>query len=152
MVDASDPRHEEQIAAVERILGSLGLSEKPRVLVFNKADRLGPGEGSALARSHRDAAAVSASTRQGLPELLLRCERLLWAEGRVALGDVAVDEAGAVADPAAAAPAGLRVPANAGSRESWTGSDDGDGAGGPVAPPADAPGPRLLPATVRRVS
>src|SRR5512133_2689773 len=74
VVDASDPRHEEQIAAVEQILGSLGLSGKRRVLVFNKSDRLAPGQGAAMAGAHRDAAAISASTREGLPELLLRCE------------------------------------------------------------------------------
>jgi GTP-binding protein HflX len=153
VADASDPRHEEQIGAVEKILGSLGLSAKRRVLVFNKSDRLAPGQGAALAGAHRDAAAVSASTREGLPELLLRCERLLWAEGRVALGDVAVDEASVgafAAEPgerSAAAPPGSpardRTPPGVEPSGAMTGDADGDRVGS---------SPRLLPAAVRRVS
>jgi GTP-binding protein HflX len=142
VVDASDPRHEEQIAAVEQILGSLGLSGKRRVLVFNKADRLGPGQAGAMARAHRDAAAVSASTRDGLPELLMRCERLLWAEGRVALGEVAEDEAHA---EERCAPVVEAAPGPDGTLGSPDGSASGPG------DPGD-PRPRLLPATVRRVS
>src|SRR5512142_541946 len=88
VVDASDPRHEEQIQAVEKILGSLGLSEKRRMVVFNKADKLAPGVAAAMVGGRRDAVAVSAATRDGLPELLVRCERLLWADGRVELGEV----------------------------------------------------------------
>jgi GTP-binding protein HflX len=91
VVDASDPRHDERIAAVDRILGGLGLAEKRRVLVMNKIDRLAPGEGEALA--HRaGAVAVSATTREGLPALLHACDRLLWAERRVPFAEV---EAGA---------------------------------------------------------
>jgi GTP-binding protein HflX len=82
VVDASDPRREEQVKAVESILGGLGLSEKRRLRVFNKADRLPPGEGAALAHQS-DGVAVSASRREGLGELLHRCDRILWAEGRV---------------------------------------------------------------------
>ena len=36
--------------------------------------------------------AISAATREGLPELLHRCDRLLWAQGRVPFAQV---EAGA---------------------------------------------------------
>ena len=43
VIDAADPRHDEQVTAVEEILGDLGLLEKRRLLVFNKADRLPPG-------------------------------------------------------------------------------------------------------------
>jgi GTP-binding protein HflX len=87
VVDASDPRHPEQIEAVEKILASLGLEKKHRLLVFNKVDRLAPGEGAALA--HREEGVpVSAATRDGLAELLHRCDRLLWADRRVAFADV----------------------------------------------------------------
>ncbi len=88
VVDAADPRREQQMASVEAILGDLGLSGKQRVLVFNKVDRLPPGEGAALAHQ-ADGVAVSAVTRAGLPDLLHRCDRLLWAEGRVPFADVA---------------------------------------------------------------
>jgi GTP-binding protein HflX len=126
VVDASDPRHDEQIAAVDGILAGLGLAEKRRVVVMNKVDRLAPGEGEALA--HRGGAvAVSAATRAGLPALLHACDRLLWAERRVPFAEV---EAGAPT-PAQPGPA--------------AGATD-------RAAPAEADPPRLLPSTLRRVS
>jgi GTP-binding protein HflX len=137
VVDASDPRHAEQVAAVDRILGELGLAEKPRVLVMNKVDRLPPGEGAALA--HREGAVgISAATREGIPDLLHACDRLLWAGGRVAFAEV---EAGAP-------PPGEAPPPPSGAAES------------PSVTPPPAPGaapdepepPRLLPAALRRVS
>jgi GTP-binding protein HflX len=129
VVDASDPRHEEQIEAVEAILRELGLGEKPRVLVMNKVDRLPAGEGEALAH-RRDAAAISAATREGIPALLHACDRLLFAEGRVAFSDL---EAGAP-PPAEAAAAGP-APAE------------------PAPAPDGGPAPaRLFPAALRRVS
>jgi GTP-binding protein HflX len=104
VVDAADPRRDQQVAAVEAILSQLGLGEKRRLLVYNKVDRLPPGEGAGLAHQ-ADGVAVSAATRLGIPELLHRCDRLLWAEGRVPFADVEagaahrvverVDEAGA---------------------------------------------------------
>jgi GTP-binding protein HflX len=97
VVDASDPRHGEQIEAVEGILADLGLAEKRRVLVFNKADRLAPGEAARIAHGH-DGVALSAATREGVADLLHRCDRLLWAGRRVGL-----DEVEASADDARAA-------------------------------------------------
>jgi GTP-binding protein HflX len=87
VVDAADPRRDQQIRAVEQILGDLGLSGKRRLVVYNKADRLPPGEAAALAHQ-ADGVAISASSLVGLPALLHRCERLLWADGRVRHGDV----------------------------------------------------------------
>jgi GTP-binding protein HflX len=91
VVDAADPRRDQQVAAVEGILKDLGLAEKRRLLVFNKADRLPPGEAAALAH-HSGGLAVSAATRDGLAALLHRCDRLLWSDGRVSFAAV---EAGA---------------------------------------------------------
>ncbi|BDG03754.1 GTPase HflX [Anaeromyxobacter oryzae] len=137
VVDASDPRQEEQIAAVEAILKDLGLAEKRRLLVLNKIDRLPASEGAALAHQ-RDAVAVSAATRDGLPALLARCEKLLWADGRVALGDVVEARDGEGRAPDAPEPA---PPPREAERPA------------PSATPVEGePGPRLLPATLRRVS
>ncbi|MBK9518541.1 MAG: GTPase HflX [Anaeromyxobacter sp.] len=99
VVDAADPRRDQQVAAVEKILGGLGLGDKPRLLVFNKCDRLPPGEGEALAHQ-AGGVAVAAATRAGLQGLLHRCDRLLWAEGRVSFAEVAdgAPPAGAAAD------------------------------------------------------
>jgi 50S ribosomal subunit-associated GTPase HflX len=81
VVDASDPRHAEQARAVDAILASLDLEGTPRLLVFNKMDR-DPDAARALA--HREGGvAVSATTREGFPELLARCEEVLWRRGRV---------------------------------------------------------------------
>ncbi|MFL5313362.1 MAG: GTPase HflX [Myxococcales bacterium] len=81
VVDASDPRHAAQARAVEAVLASLDLERTPRLLVFNKMDR-NPDAARALA--HREGGvAVSATTREGFPELLARCEEALWKRGRV---------------------------------------------------------------------
>jgi len=87
VADAADPSLDAHVAAVEKILGTLGLSETPRLLVLNKVDRLPAGEGEAIAAA-RGGVAISASTRAGLPELLHRCDRILWRDGRVPLSDV----------------------------------------------------------------
>jgi GTP-binding protein HflX len=63
------------------VLGSLDLAGTPRLLVFNKMDRA-PEQARALA--HRaGGVAVSAETREGLPDLLARAEEILWREGKV---------------------------------------------------------------------
>src|SRR5438132_10313725 len=81
VVDASDPRRAEQARAVEAVLGTLDLERTPRLLVFNKMDRA-PEAARDLA--HREGGvAVSAVTREGFPELLARCEEILWRRGRV---------------------------------------------------------------------
>jgi len=80
LVDAADPDHEQQIAAVERILGELGLGEKPRLLVYNKIDLLPAEERERLQEDPRTiaiAAADAASTRP----LMSTLEAALWREG-----------------------------------------------------------------------
>ncbi|HXT63152.1 MAG TPA: GTPase HflX [Pyrinomonadaceae bacterium] len=51
LVDASNPRWEQQIASVERTLTELNLAEIPRLLVFNKADLI---ESQALEAMERE--------------------------------------------------------------------------------------------------
>jgi len=80
-VDASDPRHDEQAQAVERVLSTLDVAEKPRLLVYNKADRA-PDVARTLALRD-DGVAVSSVTRQGFPDLIARCEEILWKRGKV---------------------------------------------------------------------
>src|SRR6266568_1889214 len=81
VVDASDPRHEGQVKAVDGILGELGLAETPRLLVFNKADRAPPGQATAMAHQ-ASGVAISAAEREGFDELLTRCDQLLWSDGK----------------------------------------------------------------------
>jgi GTP-binding protein HflX len=85
VVDAADPEYPLQIEAVERILHSLDLHEVPRLLVFNKSDLLEGGVTGDVAHhtaQSRDGVAISAETGEGLRELLLRIEELLWREGK----------------------------------------------------------------------
>jgi len=81
VIDASDPRHDEQAEAVERVLSELEVRDTPRLLVFNKADRA-PDDARALA-VRDDGVAVSSVTRQGFAELVTRCEEVLWKRGKV---------------------------------------------------------------------
>jgi GTP-binding protein HflX len=86
VVDAADPDHEDQMAAVDRILGDLGLAETPRIVVMNKIDLLPPGAEVPFARG-RDGArvvAVSARDRPTTVPLLDAVELALWKEGRLA--------------------------------------------------------------------
>jgi GTP-binding protein HflX len=85
VVDGADPAKEDHIRAVERILADLGLAEKPRLLVFNKSDKLTDDEKAQLADEHRAAHPYIVSARQ--PEtthaLLARMERILWQESKL---------------------------------------------------------------------
>jgi len=69
VIDASNPRYEQQITSVEQILSDLNLADKPRVYVFNKIDRIGQEEAEYLGlRFH--AVTVSARDRKTLSALL----------------------------------------------------------------------------------
>ena len=85
VVDAADPDHGEQMAAVERILGDLGLAETPRLLVMNKIDLVPPDQREAAihAEAGPDAIAVSARDRHTTGPLLAAVELALWKEGRL---------------------------------------------------------------------
>jgi GTP-binding protein HflX len=81
VVDAADPDRDQQVEAVERILASLGLEKTPRVMVWNKVDRISEEEATALVRE-KGGVAISAKDRQGLEALLHKCEATLFAEGQ----------------------------------------------------------------------
>jgi len=81
VVDASDPDREQQIRAVDGILADLGLSDKPRILVWNKADRLAANEAEHLA-SPGGGFVISALDRATFGPLLLAIERSLWQHGK----------------------------------------------------------------------
>jgi GTPase len=80
VVDAADLARDEPVEAVETILGSLGLMEKPRLMVWNKADLLAAEDVEALLRS-KGGVAISAEKREGLPSLLAKADTTLFAEG-----------------------------------------------------------------------
>jgi len=69
VIDASNPRYEQQITSVEQILSDLNLADKPRVYVFNKVDRIEREEAEYLALRF-NAVTVSARDRRTLSPLL----------------------------------------------------------------------------------
>jgi GTP-binding protein HflX len=86
VVDASNPRFEEQIKQVEEILAELDLADKPKLLVFNKTDLLDELKRKnplAFMKSrtvaHRlSALAISANNKKSLSPLLTSLESLFW--------------------------------------------------------------------------
>ncbi len=77
VVDISNPRFEEQICAVDRILQDLDLHEIPRLLVFNKIDLIPNEEIAPLCRRY-EAIAVSARQRKTFVDLLGEMEERCW--------------------------------------------------------------------------
>jgi len=70
VVDASSPAAEEQIKAVNQVLQEMDCSDKPSLLVLNKADRLADRSYlDVLMRHHPQAVAISAVTGLGLDAL-----------------------------------------------------------------------------------
>ncbi len=88
VVDASDDDHDQQVEAVAGILADLSLGEKPRLIAFNKCDRLGDREGERRAAGYQ-AYPISALDRASFQPLLGAIERELWKEGH----DLAIDTA-----------------------------------------------------------
>ena len=89
VVDATGDDVQRRIDAVHGVLEEIGLRDRPEILVFNKIDRLPPGEGAARA-DEAGAVPVSAVTRTGLASLLERAEQALFEEGRAA--DLGLDD------------------------------------------------------------
>jgi len=77
VVDASHPALEEQMEAVESLLGELELGRRPTVVALNKVDRLEPGAALGALVDRFDGVAVSARTGEGMGALVDRIERAL---------------------------------------------------------------------------
>ena len=73
VVDLSNPRFMEQMAAVDDILTSLSLQDKPVLLVFNKKDLADPNLAALQCRIHHGVA-ISALDEATLPPLITRLE------------------------------------------------------------------------------
>jgi len=78
VVDMSHPHYEQQQTTVAGVLQELGLEDKPTLLVFNKIDRVDPGEQERLAHHWaQQAGAVAVSARSGVGLHMLR-EKILY--------------------------------------------------------------------------
>jgi GTP-binding protein HflX len=86
VVDASSDDFEEQMEITARILTELGITETPRLTVFNKIDLLDPERLDALRVQHPDALFVSAEKKIGMDGLRERlreaCEHAAWEENQ----------------------------------------------------------------------
>lgn len=72
VVDVSHPMFDEQMSAVEEVLGYLEAESHQRIIVFNKIDRIDPHSRQALRRRCPEAVLVSAMNGEGVSELLAR--------------------------------------------------------------------------------
>ena len=77
LVDISNPRFEQHIESVENILHELHLLENPRLLIFNKIDKVNDEEVQNLA-SRYNAVAISAIDTSKFKPLLKAIEDLIW--------------------------------------------------------------------------
>jgi GTP-binding protein HflX len=89
VTDASNPHHNELDEEVDKILVELGVTDRPKLRVLNKADLLSPEDSKIFARSSvRSVAApvlVSALTGFGLDELLRRIDLALPIDPMVSM-------------------------------------------------------------------
>jgi GTP-binding protein HflX len=93
VVDAADPAREQQTAAVENILGDLGLAETPRLVVLNKMDLVPEEERDALVRAARidggrPVVGISAQNAVTTTPLLAAIEDALWKGGTLPRGAI----------------------------------------------------------------
>ncbi|HYQ47981.1 MAG TPA: GTPase HflX [Thermodesulfovibrionales bacterium] len=84
VIDASNPRYEQQIASVEQILSDLDLMGKSRIYVFNKTDLIEKEEAEYLSVRF-DAVTVSARDRRTLPLLLDAVEQHIFEKTKNAV-------------------------------------------------------------------
>ena len=84
VVDGSDEYAELHMRVVGEVLDDLGYGDIPRLIVFNKRDATEEQRAIELVRDH-GGIALSAATRDGLPELMDHLDHRMWREG---FGDV----------------------------------------------------------------
>jgi GTPase len=105
VVDASDPARDEHVRTVLGVLEELDLSDLPRLVVYNKIDRMDPAARRMLARTHPDAVLLSATRRDSTRPLIERMARELagrWEQS--AKGPSVSPEASLEVDAPAPAP------------------------------------------------
>jgi GTPase len=74
LIDASDPLVDDKINVVNTILDEIG-AQQPRILVFNKTDRLKKKDFTALKKTYgKDALYISAVSGEGIEELKKRLQ------------------------------------------------------------------------------
>ncbi len=77
VVDASHPGLDDQMAAVDQLMGELELTARPTIVVFNKVDRADGLAGVRGLVARDNGVAVSAVTGEGIERLLARIDEAL---------------------------------------------------------------------------
>ena len=70
VIDAASPERERHVAAVQRVLEEVGAADVPIIDVYNKADAITPDERRRIAERDPAAVVISASTGEGIDELV----------------------------------------------------------------------------------
>ena len=76
VIDIGNPRYEEQIKSVEKILADLNLQDRATIRVLNKMDRVSPQSGARLARKLKGIA-ISARSKVTLLPLINEMEKTI---------------------------------------------------------------------------
>jgi len=84
VADAASPSLEQQVQAVEGLLGELEFNRTPSLLVLNKLDLLDQGMTRSLARRYPEAVMISALERGTFRPLLQAMESRLWPQQELA--------------------------------------------------------------------
>jgi GTPase len=85
LVDASDPRVEDQLQVVSKILDALALDSIPSLVLLNKCDRIDPVRARALAR-RLGGIPISAQKKEGLGAVLEAITNCLWQQDAASRG------------------------------------------------------------------
>ncbi|MDI6801953.1 MAG: GTPase HflX [Thermodesulfovibrionales bacterium] len=81
LVDISNPRFEQQMESVENILRELNLTDKKRIIVFNKTDKVAENEIKNIANRY-NAVYISALNQSTFNPLLDAIEENIWDDGK----------------------------------------------------------------------
>jgi len=76
IIDISNPRYEEQIQSVEKILTDLNLQNTAIIRVLNKMDRVSPQTGTRLSQKLKGIA-ISARSKETLLPLIDEMEKIV---------------------------------------------------------------------------
>lgn len=82
VLDAADPDIAMELATTTQVLGEVGVTDQPTLLVLNKIDRVDELERSCLLRDYPDAVPISARTKEGFADFTRRLESLLAGDER----------------------------------------------------------------------
>ena len=91
VIDASDQDRDQHVCTTEKMLADIGCEQIPRILVFNKADLLDPGEGLRMLSGKDHAVVLSALQKETSRSLLMMMEDMLadrWSTAALTPGVV----------------------------------------------------------------